>query len=395
MGFSAMATAAAIDSAQQAVNAPASGAGMFGPLLVASALITLPLWREKLAIYSEVAAEIAPIVGLAVAVVTLWKALRGAADRAEGDGKPNAAKAAGGIAAAAQAVARRGSALGMAAVAALAVSAAFLWATRARAEPALPPKTLSVPAAKRRGKRTADDAGEDGTVDDVDDNGAPAWFATAKDQIGLKEWKGTRHNPAVLALFRDAGFPGIRDDETAWCAAFVNAHLERNGRRGSESLAARSFEKWGKSCEPRLGCVVVLSRGDPKSWQGHVGFYAGEDATHVHVLGGNQGDAVSIGRFPKSRVLDYRWPTPAITAKEAAAIGGGVAGGIAGGAAAMQPNPGDAPAMPTQPPPVMETLEAIKGPLAEIGTFWRPAAVAAAVMGCACAAFAIYKALKR
>jgi len=39
-----------------------------------------------------------------------------------------------------------------------------------------------------------------------------------------------------------------------------------------------------------------------------VGFYVGEDATHLHVLGGNQGDAVSITRIPKDRLSEMRWP---------------------------------------------------------------------------------------
>lgn len=42
---------------------------------------------------------------------------------------------------------------------------------------------------------------------------------------------------------------------------------------------------------------------------GHVGFYVGEDLTSYHVLGGNQGDRVSIMRLEKSRCVARRWPT--------------------------------------------------------------------------------------
>jgi hypothetical protein len=35
---------------------------------------------------------------------------------------------------------------------------------------------------------------------------------------------------------------------------------------------------------------------------GHVGYYFGEDATAYHVLGGNQGDAVTIARIARIAV---------------------------------------------------------------------------------------------
>ena len=41
---------------------------------------------------------------------------------------------------------------------------------------------------------------------------------------------------------------------------------------------------------------------------GHVGFYVGEDAVAYHVLGGNQGDAVTIARIARSRCVARRWP---------------------------------------------------------------------------------------
>jgi hypothetical protein len=42
---------------------------------------------------------------------------------------------------------------------------------------------------------------------------------------------------------------------------------------------------------------------------GHVGFVAGQDrAGNLMVLGGNQGDAVSIKPFARGRVLGFRWP---------------------------------------------------------------------------------------
>ncbi|MFZ2996674.1 MAG: TIGR02594 family protein, partial [Sphingobium sp.] len=52
------------------------------------------------------------------------------------------------------------------------------------------------------------------------------------------------------------------------------------------------------------GAILVFDR----EGGGHVAFYVGEDASHYHVLGGNQGDCVSIMRLAKSRCIARRWP---------------------------------------------------------------------------------------
>ena len=54
--------------------------------------------------------------------------------------------------------------------------------------------------------------------------------------------------------------------------------------------------------------VVVLWRGARDSPSGHVGLFAGmdHDSGTVRLLGGNQGDAVSIATFPADRVLGVR-----------------------------------------------------------------------------------------
>jgi uncharacterized protein (TIGR02594 family) len=139
--------------------------------------------------------------------------------------------------------------------------------------------------------------------------GEPAWLRLARAELGVKEAAGAQHNPVVLGYFRDAGFPEIDNDETAWCAGFVNAMLERAGYAGSKSLAARSFLNWGKTlAKPYPGCIAVFSRGDPRSWQGHVGIYVGEAAGQVRVIGGNQANEVSIADYPKANLLGYREP---------------------------------------------------------------------------------------
>lgn len=103
-------------------------------------------------------------------------------------------------------------------------------------------------------------------------------------------------------MYRLAGHPEVQHDETPWCAAFVGACLRLSGYRGSDSLLARSYGKFGEDLkqQPRRGCIAVLWRGDPNADTGHVAFYDHDEDDHVVLLGGNQGDAVSTRRFPKT-----------------------------------------------------------------------------------------------
>lgn len=139
----------------------------------------------------------------------------------------------------------------------------------------------------------------------------PSWLTSASHDLGLHEGVGKANNPKVVALFKDAGFPGVKDDATAWCAAFVGAHLQRSGFKPSGSLAARSYEAWGVGLKnPVLGCVCTKKRGN-SSWQGHVFFVVGlsADGKTVFGLGGNQSDSVTVAAFKRSEVTSFRWPS--------------------------------------------------------------------------------------
>lgn len=136
----------------------------------------------------------------------------------------------------------------------------------------------------------------------------PRWTALARDYIGTAEIPGSRHNKDIVEMHRSVS--GVaHSDETPWCAAYANFILGKAGIKGTGSLMARSFSRWGDDVkgDPPVGAIVVLSssRG-PAS--GHVGFCVGVDSSYVHLLGGNQGDKVSIAKFPKSKIVAVRWP---------------------------------------------------------------------------------------
>lgn len=136
----------------------------------------------------------------------------------------------------------------------------------------------------------------------------PSWYALARKEIGQCEIDGAAASPRILDYYRLAGAGWVKDDAVPWCAAFANAMLAEAGVRGTGSLAARSFLKWGRQVRsPYRGCIVVFKRGT-RPWQGHVGFVEKMSEASVWCLGGNQGDGVNIRRFPRTRVLGFRQP---------------------------------------------------------------------------------------
>lgn len=137
-------------------------------------------------------------------------------------------------------------------------------------------------------------------------NTDPQWLAIARPLIGLHEIAGTEHSPEILGMWRAIKRSGIQSDEVPWCAAFVGACLERAGIRSSRFESAASYLTWGMRLDgPCHGCIVIFSRNGG----GHVGFVVGLDPDgRLLVLGGNQGDEVSVKAFPRDRVTGYRWP---------------------------------------------------------------------------------------
>jgi uncharacterized protein (TIGR02594 family) len=132
---------------------------------------------------------------------------------------------------------------------------------------------------------------------------APPWVTEARRFLGLHEVK----NAKVL----DKAFR-LDASETAWCGAFVGMVIATALPKEplpANPLGSRNWLKFGKPLsDPQIGAIAVFWRGSKTGWQGHVGIVVGHDKTHLHILGGNQSDSVSIARVAKSRLLGYRWP---------------------------------------------------------------------------------------
>ena len=146
---------------------------------------------------------------------------------------------------------------------------------------------------------------------------APLQLARAA--IGEREIPGPRdHNEFIVSCFADIG-SAVRDDETSWCAAFAGAMLKRSNCAYLPSvLEARKYLQYGHALdEPEEGCLVVFWRESPSSWKGHVAFVESFTADTLTIIGGNQSNAVTrlvVARTgPKSQVIGYRRPVPAVT----------------------------------------------------------------------------------
>lgn len=132
-------------------------------------------------------------------------------------------------------------------------------------------------------------------------------YEIALQEYGVKETVGPGTTQRVLEYFAKTGNSWVKDDETAWCAAFTGFCLETAGIASTKKLNAKSYLTWGKQTKtPKLGDVVVLWRETKTSPYGHVGFFVTKRDGFVYMLAGNQNNEVDISAFPESRVLDYR-----------------------------------------------------------------------------------------
>ena len=137
---------------------------------------------------------------------------------------------------------------------------------------------------------------------------AAPWLSVARLEIGVRIFPPGDSNPRISAYHAGTNIQGY-DDKASWCSSFVNWVLAQRGIKGTGSALARSWLDWGEPLEaPRPGCIAVLWRDEPSSWKGHVGFWLREDANQVHLLGGNQLEAVREHAYPRLCVLGYRWP---------------------------------------------------------------------------------------
>lgn len=135
----------------------------------------------------------------------------------------------------------------------------------------------------------------------------PRMVKIALDQLGTKEVSGSGNNATILSWAKELGITDTYSaDSIPWCGLFIALVVKRSGREPVVNpLWARNWGKFGnKATVAMLGDIVVFVRPGG----GHVAFYIAEDKDCYHVLGGNQGDAVTIMRIEKNRCIAIRRP---------------------------------------------------------------------------------------
>lgn len=147
----------------------------------------------------------------------------------------------------------------------------------------------------------------------------PAWLRAARARLGTRETPGKGNSPIIMGMAKRLGIKilGIayNADSVPWCGLFVAECLKAGGldlaaegmHRMRIAVRAKAWADWGLNL--RLdhlapGAILVFER----EGGGHVGFYVGETADAYRVLGGNQGDRVSLSWIAKSRCIARRWP---------------------------------------------------------------------------------------
>jgi uncharacterized protein (TIGR02594 family) len=134
----------------------------------------------------------------------------------------------------------------------------------------------------------------------ADEMDIPAALAIAITQIGEREVAGTGTNPIIADYFTATSYRAT-SDEVPWCSAFACWCCESAGILSPRSASALAWINWNNSkgrrestSAPRRGDILVYARPEAGPTAGHVGFYASTENNGLWVLGGNQGNEVSI-----------------------------------------------------------------------------------------------------
>lgn len=132
----------------------------------------------------------------------------------------------------------------------------------------------------------------------------PRMLVEALKLYGTEEKPGGENNPVILEWAKETNLPAYNADSIPWCGLFMAVVAKRaNKTIPKDPLWALHWKNFGDQADIQLGAVLVFTRDGGK---GHVGIYVGEDKLRYHVLGGNQGDAVSITRILKTRLVACR-----------------------------------------------------------------------------------------
>jgi uncharacterized protein (TIGR02594 family) len=135
-------------------------------------------------------------------------------------------------------------------------------------------------------------------------------YEAAKRYLGTKETLGSASTPLIkLWIAEAANWLDTDDSKTPWCGCFRGfiGMVTASGLPKAHYQAA-SWATWGKPVE--IGRPDLWQRGDTivmtRSGGNHVCLLDRVSGDYAYCLGGNQSDAVTISRFPLSRITAVR-----------------------------------------------------------------------------------------
>lgn len=138
----------------------------------------------------------------------------------------------------------------------------------------------------------------------------PPWLVMLLRLHGKHEIPGPVDDPWIQEAFRRCGLPNAHDDKDAWCSVGLCRVFDDVGVKSPRTAAARNWLHWGIPLErPRLGCVQVFDRFDPKNpLAAHVNLHVADLGTHLAGEGCNQTNAIGVDLRPRGKLLGWRWP---------------------------------------------------------------------------------------
>jgi len=128
---------------------------------------------------------------------------------------------------------------------------------------------------------------------------AAAALEIARREIGHGE-EGGNNSGQWVAKYQRIEDDGNDDDDGAWCAAFVSYCFEEGAKAigvqmpfarsgGAKKLFSNIAASGSKVEHPKAGDVVCWDRGDPGSWEGHIGIVESVSDGILHTIEGNVG----------------------------------------------------------------------------------------------------------
>lgn len=219
---------------------------------------------------------------------------------------------------------------------------------------------------------------------------APLYLRKAIEDVGIQEWvydnrRRKVSNPIVEQWIKRVQGERMDARSTPWCAYWVGAKLEEANISSTKSGMARSYLKWGNEVwsrkerwDPtriREGDIAVFWRGTKDdNVTGHVGFIVDWDDDGVFILGGNQGDKVSVQYFSLRKLISVRREKSLWASKTMQSTGGAAL--TEGAKIAVQNTVPDVSAVPPvssvpNPTDLQSGLDQARGPL-EVLAQWKP-----------------------